>query len=362
MYGQLQLANGVSGGENLDFINYYYEDVNPVKAYEPVKEKIQEKTDTLSGFEDFMQHPDSIPSYGIKKTGLKKMMNFVNKLNHQTCLLRNGILASMKLDTSHVSGSLRWSYITPNEAQRRGLDIDQWKKLVEVRQRLDSLFYGAGGKPENLKTAILEGQGNWDIPVDNLTDNPVSNHLINQNSSLKELLGSELFRKENVFGHATTEPMETMTTLEVAKGVVEAISKMIRKIGKGINGVFSRLSWLKDNPADNDFTGFFNKIFGIPATKKQDTDSVPPGKGNTANLNGAGTSTPPNPQVAKPGIISKAKSFYNQHKKWIAIAAIGLFGLAAIELYEAIIKRQDKAVDKVHKTSRNVNMTSITME
>ena len=40
------------------------------------------------------------------------MLNAVNKVNPATVLLRNGILASMKLNMRNVAARLRWSYLS----------------------------------------------------------------------------------------------------------------------------------------------------------------------------------------------------------------------------------------------------------
>ena len=43
-----------------------------------------------------------------KPKGFKKILNKVNKLNPATVMIRNGILASMKLNIKNVAGRLRW--------------------------------------------------------------------------------------------------------------------------------------------------------------------------------------------------------------------------------------------------------------
>ena len=79
------------------------------------------------------------------------MLNVVNKANPATVLLRNGILASMKLNIRNAAGRLRWSYLTPQQASAKSIDPVKFQKLIAARQKLEKIFYGAGGNPKNLK-------------------------------------------------------------------------------------------------------------------------------------------------------------------------------------------------------------------
>lgn len=89
-----------------------------------------------------------------------KLLNVLNKVNPATVALRNGLLAAMKLNALKIAGRIKWAYLPEGEVEKRGIDINKWRKLQQVKTKLEEIFYKAGGKPENLKKAILTGKGN----------------------------------------------------------------------------------------------------------------------------------------------------------------------------------------------------------
>ena len=257
---QLNFANGNSSAENLDFVNYYYD--NEVKTN--VKKA---KATEAVGFKDFMDNGDSIPSYGIMQKKGGSLLNIVNRLNPATMYLRNGILASFKLNLNNVSECLRWSYLTPNEAIQKGIDTDKWKKLVAFRQRLDGLFYRAGGKPKSMEIAILSGKGNQDNGISDSGNDWSFNDKLDRNinsvsehSSLIELLGTDLYKSEN----KTTETIETdaATYIATAKNFLNAVTKLLVKIGKIFIPNKAKVSNSENIAGTKGFGEFLNNIFG----------------------------------------------------------------------------------------------------
>lgn len=96
---------------------------------------------------------------------IRKVASKVNKVNPAATLLRNGLLAAMKIDMMGVARKMRFAFINEEEAKKRGMDIKQWKNLknnVELKMRT---FENMGGKRENFKNAILKGKGNKKDPV-----------------------------------------------------------------------------------------------------------------------------------------------------------------------------------------------------
>lgn len=90
----------------------------------------------------------------------RKVFNVVNKANPATAILRAGILASMKLNIMKVPETLRWGYASREQAQSAGMDMSKYDRLQKVREKMENIFFSAGGKPENLRKAILTGRGN----------------------------------------------------------------------------------------------------------------------------------------------------------------------------------------------------------
>jgi hypothetical protein len=177
-----------------------------------------------------------------KKKGLKKILSKINKINPATVLLRNGILASMKLNVKKAASRLRWSYLTPQQAAQKNIDPEKFKKLLAVRLKLENIFYTAGGKPENLKKAILGGKGNRDKAVSGLGMLPMSEMLdyLDEHIPLPQLLGADVYHSENVEGMEgfrgisglgeLGEPL-SMASVAAAAGVVAGIVGALKQIG-----------------------------------------------------------------------------------------------------------------------------------
>lgn len=93
-------------------------------------------------------------------------IRFLNRyINPATILLRNGFLLAMKVNLMNVAGRLRYAYLTDAQAQAKGINLSELKKVRSVKDRAETVYWQAGGKKENLKKAILSGKGNKDKKV-----------------------------------------------------------------------------------------------------------------------------------------------------------------------------------------------------
>ncbi len=212
---------------------------------------------------------------GLKKINLKKVLNVVNKLNPATVAMRNGVLAAMKLNVGNIAKRLRWSYMTPEQAKAKGVNFDKWKRLVAAREKLEKIFYGAGGKTSNFKKAILQGKGNKDHSVHGLEgfgdldfpyvgngyaygmqkhgmhhngrclhhhrlspmhpDHPVNR--LHQHMPLRQVLGDDIYYSENgVHGLGELGEPVSMAMITAASGVIAAIASTLKKIGDIFGG------------------------------------------------------------------------------------------------------------------------------
>lgn len=173
-----------------------------------------------------------------KKKVFGKILNVVNKANPATVLLRNGILASMKLNIRNTAGRLRWSYLSPQQATAKSIDPVKFQKLIAARQKLEKIFYGAGGNPKNLKKAILSGKGNKDKAVNGLEGFGMLElegvEYTDVYTPMNELLGTEIYYDENVNGMGgfgeLGEPI-TLASIAAAAGVVAGIVAMLKDVG-----------------------------------------------------------------------------------------------------------------------------------
>lgn len=167
------------------------------------------------------------------KEGVKKVLNVVNKVNPATALLRAGILASMKLNLLNAAAKLRFAYWSEAQAKANNVDPAKYKKLLEVRKKIESIFYGAGGKLENLKEAILKGKGNADKRVA-LNGLGAVIERVHDDQDLRTIIGEETFYDEfasveNVNGLG--EPITVAAAVTAAAGVIGTIVALIKKIG-----------------------------------------------------------------------------------------------------------------------------------
>ncbi len=170
-----------------------------------------------------------------KKGFFKKVLNTVNKVNPATVLLRNGVLAAMKLNVKNVAGRLRWSYLTPEQAAQKGIDPQKFQRLIATREKLEKIFYGAGGNPKNLKKAMLGGKGNKDKAVAGLDGISLSGiDYMSTYTALPQLLGRDIYYSENVEGFEGLgqlgEPI-TLASVGAAMGVLAGIVAALKQIG-----------------------------------------------------------------------------------------------------------------------------------
>lgn len=182
------------------------------------------------------------------KKFIGKGLHVTNRINPVTVALRNGVLAGMKLNFLKIAESLRWTYLTPEQAQAKGADMGRLQKLRNVREKLEKIFYGAGGKPENLKKSILTGRGNRDkaVPMNGLgyfsTEQVDGLH---EEMPLNELLGREIYYSENLEGMEGLDGFEglksfgedgdlgsaTAASVAAASTVLTTIAALIKSIG-----------------------------------------------------------------------------------------------------------------------------------
>ncbi len=163
-----------------------------------------------------------------------KLLNKVNKLNPATLALRNGILASMKLNIKNIAGRLRWSYLSPQQAAAKSIEPARFQKLIATRQRLENLLYKAGGKPDNLRKAIMSGKGNKDKAVNGFDGLDGMVEYMNEYTPLDQLLGQEIHYSENIEGFEGVgelgEPF-TLASIAAASGVIAGIAGMLKQVG-----------------------------------------------------------------------------------------------------------------------------------
>lgn len=230
----------------------FYDEANDVLDY-TINGNNLDATDFINGLSEqelgFLRKLRRRVGRGIKKFGrkvgkvAKKAVHVINKINPATLLLRNGLLLAMKLNMMKVAERIKYAYLSEADARRKGLDISKYRRLVSAKNRLEKIFHGAGGRTSNLRKAILSGKGNRGREVRGLGDlgEVFDGGNYDENSSIREILGEELYHEEFAGDFQEIEGFEdlqgelgeiaTGTALAAASGAVAAISKLLDRIG-----------------------------------------------------------------------------------------------------------------------------------
>lgn len=81
----------------------------------------------------------------------------VIQLNPLSILMRNGLLLAFKINLFHMSERLGYGYWTEQEAQSKGLEMNEWRKLKEKLDDVHKIWRGLQGDEDSLQKNILQG-------------------------------------------------------------------------------------------------------------------------------------------------------------------------------------------------------------
>ena len=90
--------------------------------------------------------------------GLKKVGKGIVRFNPATIAARNGFLLALKTNVGKMSERLKWAYATPQQAQAKGVSPSTIAKAKSALAKIEKLFTKIGGKPDNLRKAILSAK------------------------------------------------------------------------------------------------------------------------------------------------------------------------------------------------------------
>jgi hypothetical protein len=328
---------------------------------------------------------------GKKKGFFKKVISKINKINPATVLLRNGFLAAMKLNLFKVASRLKYAYLTPEEATKRGILPDKFQKLVKTREKLENIFTTAGGNINNLKKAILKGKGNKGNVVAlsgiGFLGSDASVLYMDTNTPLSQLLGPEIYYDENVRGMDGFEGfgelgIATSAAVAAASGAVAAIAKILSSIGnifgsnqKGAED-FSEGETAAANKEIMDTPATSTPSVALPAASVQESipasvpatadysdnttaaQDIPENSRAVALVDSATESDTSLPVTTAPSATMNAAStntsssatkdgFWQKNKKWLLPTVIGVGGIAAIAIGMKLLKPVSKPVSGI---------------
>lgn len=296
---------------------------------------------------------------GKLKTAIHKGLHVTNRINPATALLREGVLLSMKLNLFKVAEQLKYSYMTDEQAKAKEVDMAKFQKLKEVRAKLEKIFYDAGGKPENLKKAILTGKGNANHEVSGLGYIPDEMNGVDDNSTSQEVLGTEMYQDEGLNGLGV---VATTASVTAATGVIGAISGLLKSIGsifpKKKAAAKASAEAKENSSGSSEASG--DSGSGNGQESPSPSASKPSGSGGSSSSGGSetesnsgssdspsesneggesGGSNLPAKSAAKGAASDSGKvGFWDANKKWIKPTAIGLTGVGLIYLGVKMMK------------------------
>ena len=303
---------------------------------------------------DIAHLPDFQDFDGLGKTnffdkigdGVKKGLHAANLVNPGMALLRLGVLASMKLNLFQVSKNLRWAYLTDEQAKEKGLDLDKVNHLRSILKKIEDIFYGAGGKPENLKKEILTGRGNRDkeVSVNGLgeSDDFMGTDDYDENTPLKELL-SGVFEEESRQNETATNGLGVVATsaaIAAVSALIGTIAAAIKKLGSLKQGGGSDTTNTDDNTND-----MSNNNSNNPATGRKAGNRLPAPTDNSTNGASDTTDDGSNNTQAPQTFSEKAKDWVHKHPMQatvIGVATVGLISLGIVELHQHLKKKKQK--------------------
>jgi hypothetical protein len=277
----------------------------------------EENVDTLDlmGKEDDFDGIGKINFSKIKE-GAKKALHVVNRLNPATGLLRAGVLASMKLNLMKIAGRIRYAYLTDEQAQSKGLDMQKLQKLRSILKKLEDVFYSGGGKKENLKKAILTGKGNKDREVSGL-GMVADDSYYDENTPLNVLL-SGIYDDESVEG-LDGLGVVTSAAVAAASSAMAIIAGLIKQIGGIKKGG-------KDAPSGEE---------GSSSENVDTSDSGDGGSSNKMALRTSGGGSDSNDAGSGSGtgsFLEKTKTWVKENPMKAGVVAIGVTTLGVLAI------------------------------
>lgn len=368
----LEYLNGVNDSSNknidaVDLIGIYDDREAMAELGRLFKRKGGEPKQKSGGFKQVFKKGAIKEAY--KKGGIKAIakmgLHITNRFNPATVLIRNGILIALKTNMFKIAQRLRYAYLSDEEAQKRGIDMGKFERLKKVKDKLQGIFYGAGGIPENFQKAILTGRGNRDKQVSGLGYVADDMSGLNKYSSTEELLGSDIYQSEELSQlNGLGEPYSAAASVTAATTILTAIAGLLKGIGNilpkkdkgakdfeegggeggasesgggGESGgdTSSSSSSESGGSADMNFDSGSSNSSGKPMIKKSNTPSQNEDAGSGGDDSGGGDSSgsankSANKETSSGGDDPKPEGFWDKNKKWIKPVGIGVGALGVL--------------------------------
>jgi hypothetical protein len=234
-----------------------------------------------------------------------------------------------------IAGRIRYAYLTEEQAQAKGLDIEKYHKLKKILTKLEDVFYSGGGKKENLKKAILTGKGNKDHEVSGL-GMVADTTFYDENTPLNVLLSGieeEEMQGLNGLGFVTSAAVAAASSaMAIIAGLIKQIGG-IKKGGKdapsGEEGSSSENVDTSDaggDSGDSGSGGSSNKMM----MKKSSSGSSDTSTDDSGGGSGSGGG----------GFLEKTKTWVKEHPMQAGAVAIGVTALGVLAVKHFTKKKE----------------------
>jgi len=96
----------------------------------------------------------------FKKVGsfVKKAVKAVVRFNPLTIAARAAVLLVLKTNSFSVASRLIYGYLNQSQANAQQLDLNEWRKIVNAKNKGERFFTKMGGKAHNFRKAIVKGR------------------------------------------------------------------------------------------------------------------------------------------------------------------------------------------------------------
>jgi hypothetical protein len=292
-------------------------DLGRLNIFDKAKDKI--KTTAQNIKTNFQNAGQKVKETASKVgSGVSKGLHVINRVNPATAALRLGILSAMKLNLFKVAENLRYAYLSDSEAQKRGINMKRFERYKRTRERLEKTFFSAGGKPENLKEAILTGKGNQDKAVA-LSGYALQGLGFTGSSSIREIIGEDIYADEypaHEPGLSGLGAIATGAAVTAASGIIATIAGILKNIGP----LFE-----KGEPGADEGFEQLEKEAGAAERAVDD--------GSTTEDSGTAPAADAPPEGEGESWMDKAKAWAIKNKTPLIVAGISLLAVGGIWAY-----------------------------
>ncbi|NQY09813.1 MAG: hypothetical protein HRT71_09910 [Flavobacteriales bacterium] len=96
----------------------------------------------------------------VKKvgSGIKKAVKAVVKYNPASIAVRAAAIVAMKTNAGAMASKIIYGYVTPQQAKAKGFDLNEHRKFVALKDKVEGMFKKIGGNPKKLRKAVVTGR------------------------------------------------------------------------------------------------------------------------------------------------------------------------------------------------------------